>query len=142
MAKVIPLLMLAMSAAAWSGELTIKVANIKHEGVLYAAVYDDKEVFESDKGGNSPQRPGIVGGLVKKVMPGETEGTIELEEGTYSIGFFIDKNDNEKLDTNFLGVPKEQFGFSNDAMGRFGPPSFEAASFTLDEETVLIMKAR
>ena len=62
-----------------------------------------------------------MGGLIKEVMPGEAEGTIELEEGTYSIGFFIDKNDNEKLDTNFLGIPKEQFGFSNDVMGRFGP---------------------
>ncbi|HBW82645.1 MAG TPA: hypothetical protein DEF79_01255 [Gammaproteobacteria bacterium] len=142
MLKVILLLTLVVSATAWSGELTIKVANIKHEGVLYAAVYDDKEVFESDKGDNSQQRPGIVGGLVKKVTVGEAEGTIELEAGTYSIGFFIDKNDNEKLDTNFLGVPKEQFGFSNDAMGRFGPPSFEAASFTLDEETILIMRAR
>ena len=142
MLKVIPLLTLVISANAWSAELTIKVANIKHEGVLYAAVYDDKEVFESDKGDNSQQRPGIVGGLVKKVMPGETEGTLELEEGTYSIGFFIDKNDNEKLDTNFLGIPKEQFGFSNDAMGRFGPPSFEAASFTLQEATVFIMEAR
>lgn len=142
MLKVILLLTLVVSATAWSGELTIKVANIKHEGVLYAAVYDDKEVFESDKGDNSQQRPGIVGGLVKKVTVGEAEGTIELEAGTYSIGFFIDKNDNEKLDTNLLGVPKEQFGFSNDAMGRFGPPSFEAASFNLDEETILIMRAR
>lgn len=142
MLKVILLLTLVVSATAWSGELTIKVANIKHEGVLYAAVYNDKEVFESDKGDNSQQRPGIVGGLVKKVTVGEAEGTIELEAGTYSIGFFIDKNDNEKLDTNFLGVPKEQFGFSNDAMGRFGPPSFEAASFNLDEETILIMRAR
>ena len=142
MLKAIPLLTLFISAAAWSAELTIKVANIKQEGVLYAAVYDDKEVFESDKGDDSQQRPGIVGGLVKKVIPGEAEGTIELEEGIYSIGFFIDKNDNEKLDTNFLGIPKEQFGFSNDAMGRFGPPSFEAASFTLQEENVLIMEAR
>ena len=142
MLKVIPLLTLVISAPAWSAELTIKVTNIKHEGVLYAAVYDDKEVFESDKGDNSKQRPGIVAGLVEKVTLGEAEGTIELEAGTYSIGFFIDKNDNEKLDTNFLGVPKEQFGFSNDAMGRFGPPSFEAASFTLHEEKVLIMEAR
>ena len=142
MLKVISLLALVISAPAWAAELAIKVTNIKHKGVLYAAVYDDKEVFESDKGDNSKQRPGIVAGLVKKVMSGEAEGTIELEAGTYSIGFFIDKNDNEKLDTNFLGVPKEQFGFSNDARGRFGPPSFEAASFTLDEETILIMRAR
>ena len=142
MFKVIPLLTLAVSATAWSGELSIKVTNIKHAGVLYAAVYDDKEVFESDKGESSQQRPGIVGGLVKKVTPGEAEGTIELKEGTYTIAFYIDENGNEKIDTNFLGVPKEQFGFSNDVMGRFGPPSFEAASFDHENETVLTMKAK
>jgi uncharacterized protein (DUF2141 family) len=35
------------------------------------------------------------------------------------------------LDTNFLGIPKEQFGFSNDARGTLGPPDFESASFEL-----------
>lgn len=94
------------------------------------------------EGDSSQQRLGIVGGLVKKVMPSEAEGAIELEEGTYMVAFYIDKNDNEKLDTNFLGVPKEQFGFSNDVMGRFGPPSFEAASFNHENETVLTMKAK
>ena len=83
-----------------------------------------------------------MGGLVKEVTPGEAEGTIALKEGTYTIAFYIDKNGNEKIDTNFLGVPKEQFGFSNDVMGRFGPPSFEAASFDHENETVLTMKAK
>jgi uncharacterized protein (DUF2141 family) len=45
---------------------------------------------------------------------------------------YVDSNKNEKLDTNFFGIPKEQFGFSNNAKGRFGPPSFESASFELD----------
>ena len=53
--------------------------------------------------------PGIVGGLIKAVEAGRTEGVIELREGTYAIGFYIDKNQNEKIDTNFLGIPKEQF---------------------------------
>ena len=106
------------------------------------AVYDDKDVFESDRGENSEQRPGIAGGLIKAVEAGRTEGVIELREGTYAIGFYIDKNQNEKIDTNFLGIPKEQFGFSNDVMGKFGPPSFEAASFVHKDETELTMKAR
>ena len=106
------------------------------------AVYDDKDVFESDRGDNSGQRPGIVGGLIKAVEAGRTEGVIELREGTYAIGFYIDKNQNEKIDTNFLGIPKEQFGFSNDVMGKFGPPSFEAASFVHKDETELTMRAR
>ncbi len=142
MFKYLPATLLIFSCASWSGELKVRVENIKKEGVLYMAVYDDKDVFESDTGESSQQRPGIVGGLIKAVAKGDTEGIIELEEGTYAIGFYIDKNENEKLDTNFLGIPKEQFGFSNDVMGRFGPPSFEDASFAHSNETVLIMRAR
>ena len=134
--------LLFLSFSSWSGELKVTVENIKREGVLYMAVYDDKDVFESDRGDNSEQRPGIVGGLIMAVEAGRTEGVIELREGTYAIGFYIDKNQNEKIDTNFLGIPKEQFGFSNDVMGKFGPPSFEAASFVHKDETELTMRAR
>ena len=142
MIRYLPLFLLFLSFASWSGELKVTVENIKREGVLYMAVYDDKDVFESDRGENSEQRSGIVGGLIKAVEAGRTEGVIELREGTYAIGFYIDKNQNEKIDTNFLGIPKEQFGFSNDVMGKFGPPSFEAASFVHKDETELTMRAR
>ena len=142
MIRYLPSFLLFLSFASWSGELKVTVENIKREGVLYMAVYDDKDVFESDRGENSEQRPGIAGGLIKAVEAGRTEGVIELREGTYAIGFYIDKNQNEKIDTNFLGIPKEQFGFSNDVMGKFGPPSFEAASFVHKDETELTMRAR
>ena len=36
---------------------------------------------------------------------------------------------NGKLDTNWLGIPKEGYGFSNDAKGSFGAPPFSAAGF-------------
>lgn len=52
-----------------------------------------------------------------------------VDQGTYAISVIHDANRNGKLDTNFFGIPKEGFGFSNDAMGKFGPPSFEKASF-------------
>ena len=142
MIRYLPSFLLFLSFASWSGELKVTVENIKREGVLYMAVYDDKDAFESDRGENSEQRPGIVGGLIKAVEAGRAEGVIELREGTYAIGFYIDKNQNEKIDTNFLGIPKEQFGFSNDVMGKFGPPSFEAASFVHKDETELTMRAR
>ena len=142
MIRYLPSILLCFSFASWSGELKVTVENIKREGVLYMAVYDDKDVFESDRGENSEQRPGIVGGLIKAVEAGRTEGVIELREGTYAIGFYIDKNQNEKSDTNFLGMPKEQLGVSNDGMGKCGPPAFEAASFVHKDETELTMRAR
>ena len=58
--------------------------------------------------------------------------------GTYALKVFHDENDNGKLDTNFVGMPKEAFGFSNDAMGRFGPPDFDAASFELGQPELLL----
>jgi uncharacterized protein (DUF2141 family) len=49
--------------------------------------------------------------------------------GTYAISVFHDENSNGKLDTNFIGMPKEGVGASNDAKGMFGPPKFDAAKF-------------
>ncbi len=49
--------------------------------------------------------------------------------GTYAVSVFHDQNSNGKLDTNFLGIPREGVGASNDAKGRFGPPKFAAAAF-------------
>jgi uncharacterized protein (DUF2141 family) len=48
-----------------------------------------------------------------------------LKDGTYAIRYFHDENSNKELDTNFLGIPKEGIGFSNNAYGRFGPKDFE-----------------
>lgn len=52
-----------------------------------------------------------------------------IEPGTYAISVFHDENSNGKLDTNFLGIPREGVGASNDAKGHLGPPKFEAAAF-------------
>ena len=53
--------------------------------------------------------------------------TIDLPEGEYAISLFHDENGNKELDTNFIGIPKEAFGFSNNALGLMGPPSFKSA---------------
>ncbi|MFC1645760.1 DUF2141 domain-containing protein [Candidatus Omnitrophota bacterium] len=57
-----------------------------------------------------------------------------LPYGEYAIKVFHDKNDNKKLDTNFLGIPNEAFGFSNNARGTFGPPAFEKAKFLFSKK--------
>ena len=48
--------------------------------------------------------------------------------GKYAVSVFHDENSNGKLDTNFLGIPREGVGASNNAKGHFGPPKFEAAA--------------
>lgn len=52
-----------------------------------------------------------------------------IPSGNYAIAILHDENDDEKMNTNFLGIPKEGYGFSNNAIGTFGPPSFSKASF-------------
>jgi uncharacterized protein (DUF2141 family) len=50
--------------------------------------------------------------------------------GTYAASVIHDENSNGKLDTNFMGIPKEGVGASNNARGRLGPPKFSSAAFS------------
>jgi uncharacterized protein (DUF2141 family) len=59
--------------------------------------------------------------------------------GTYALAVFHDENSNEKLDTNFFGIPKESVGFSNSKMKTFGPPSFKECSFRIDSDKEIIV---
>jgi uncharacterized protein (DUF2141 family) len=52
-----------------------------------------------------------------------------IPKGTYGISAFHDENENGKLDTNFVGMPTEDYCASRNARGTFGPPSFEDAKF-------------
>src|ERR1700732_1085459 len=49
--------------------------------------------------------------------------------GSYAVSVVHDENSNGKLDRNFIGMPREGVGASNDAKGHMGPPKFGAASF-------------
>jgi len=64
----------------------------------------------------------------------QVAGAMALVSG--SIGAIHDENMNGKLDTNWAGVPTEGYGFSNNAKGVLGAPSFEAASFSYDGRNV------
>lgn len=52
-----------------------------------------------------------------------------IPPGTYAVSVFHDENSNGKLDTNFMGIPREGVGASNNAKGRLGPPKFASAAF-------------
>jgi uncharacterized protein (DUF2141 family) len=57
---------------------------------------------------------------------------VDIPAGTYALAVIHDENMNGKLDTNWLGIPTEGYGFSNDAKALLGAPSFSAASFNYD----------
>lgn len=60
----------------------------------------------------------------------------DLPPGEYAVSVIHDENDNDALDTNFLGIPKEGIGTSNNAKARFGPPKFRDAKFTVRDADV------
>lgn len=64
----------------------------------------------------------------------------DLEFGYYAISCFHDKNNNGKMDYNWLGIPKEGFGFSRNVEVKMSPPKFDDAKikFTKDKQTVKI----
>lgn len=66
----------------------------------------------------------------------------ELKNDQYAIRYFHDANANDELDTNILGIPKEGFGFSNDAFGKFGPKKFSEWLFTVSGDSEIKMTTR
>jgi uncharacterized protein (DUF2141 family) len=60
---------------------------------------------------------------------GETTVAVKgVPAGTWAVLAWQDENGNNELDRNLIGIPKEPYGFSRDARGKFGPPSFEDAA--------------
>lgn len=52
-----------------------------------------------------------------------------VRPGVYGISAYHDENGNNKLDTNVVGMPTEDYGASRNARGTFGPPNFADAKF-------------
>ena len=66
----------------------------------------------------------------------------DIKNDQYAIRYYHDENTNDELDTNILGIPKEGFGFSNDAYGKFGPKDFSEWLFEVSGDTKLRMTTK
>ena len=60
-----------------------------------------------------------------------------LSPGVYAVSLYHDKNNDEKLNKNLVGMPTEKYGFSNNAFEAFSPPSFQKAAFELKSNLLL-----
>jgi uncharacterized protein (DUF2141 family) len=94
-----------------------------HKGQVLCALFSSAEAFpkKADK---------AVARLTAKIA--ERQATCDftgVAPGTYAVSVVHDENANGQLDTNFIGMPREGVGASNDAKGHMGPPKFSAASF-------------
>lgn len=61
---------------------------------------------------------------------------LDIPRGTYALAVIHDENKDGKLNTNFLGIPTEGYGFSSGAEAGMSAPSFEAASFSYDGQNL------
>jgi uncharacterized protein (DUF2141 family) len=119
-------LSLSLSASASFSEIQIKVEEMNSEdGHILYILFDAEEGFPDDP--SKSLRRG-------KILASEAKAGFDLkdlEDGEYAVSIIHDENDNDKLDTNFLGIPQEGVGFSNNPRLYFGAPSFKKCKFSL-----------
>jgi uncharacterized protein (DUF2141 family) len=99
--------------------LTIEIDGLRNnKGQILLQVYDEKH----------NKVKGAIGSIINEKCVIIIEN---LKPAKYAFKYFHDENKNDKLDNNWMGLPAEGYGFSNNAKGTFGPPSFKKWIFEL-----------
>ena len=132
-------LLFIFSGSIWAQKADL-VVNVKgfnsNKGTAIIYVFNAKKGFPSDESK-------AIKVINCKITDSKCATTIKgLNYGTYAISVLHDENANNKLDTNFLGMPKEGTGVSNNP-DNDGPPSYNDAKFMLVENNkvnIIIMK--
>ncbi len=119
-----------LAVAAWpagAADLAIDVTGLRSgAGDVRYGVYAEPRHFPKPEGR-------IAKGLVAAREDGVTIMVRGLAPGTYAVAVYHDENGNGKFDQGFLGIPLEDFAFSNDARAIFSAPDFEEAAFEVSE---------
>jgi uncharacterized protein (DUF2141 family) len=63
-----------------------------------------------------------------------------LNQGKYAVRYYHDENLNSKMETNLVGKPTEGYGFSNNVIGKFGPPPYEKWLFEITEDKKIVLR--
>jgi len=110
-----------------AANLTIRVENVLQAGgILRLGLYDQARYPDDNAKPVAFADVTAVGGTtivtLRAILP-----------GVYAIQAFQDVNGNDKMDTSWIGIPLEPFGFSRDAKPFLSKPSFDAVKFTLAE---------
>ena len=121
---------LCATSLASAADLTVQIDDVKSsEGLLSVGVYDSPDTF---------LRKPLTGVRTQAIAGGKTVVIKDLPPGEYALVVTHDANQNGKMDKNVLGIPTEDYAFSNNAMGTMGPPTYEAAKFQVPEAGVTV----
>ena len=127
----ISLLALPVLLSAQSATLEVEVLDVSSsEGNVLIALYKEEETFLEFEHVYRTEGAPAAKGKTRVIIT-------DLPLGEYALAIFHDENGNEKLDTNFLGIPKEPLGFSNAKLKTFGPPGFKECVVNLQKDMVI-----
>ena len=116
-------------ASGTAADVIIHINGVRNnDGFVRLAVYDQSADFPS----GSP----IVGADIAAAEGTTVVRLAELPLGRYAIAFYHDEDANEEFGQNFIGLPTEGYGFSNDAAVVLGPPSFDEAAIEVSGAVV------
>lgn len=122
-------MILLLSQNASAAELTINISDVEQgKGHLLIALFEGKENYNDGKSVQATK--------VKAEHKKESVVFKDLIDGEYAVKMYQDENDNDELDSNMMGIPKEGYGFSNN-VGMFGTPKYKEAKFIVEDNTVI-----
>lgn len=108
-----------------AAELVVKVATVEQAtGKMMISIYDSESNFRETVAADTSRA--AIKGEMKFSFP-------DLATGDYAIMVFHDLNDNGKLDSNLLGLPKEPWGGSLQGKSVFGAPKWSDTQFNLTD---------
>ena len=111
-----------------TANLTVRVTGARNaKGKIRVALFRDGKGFPND----ASQAVHTQGADIDPQTLSAQVVFADLPAGVYAVSVFHDENMNEKLDKNFMGVPKEGYGASNNPKKKMGPPNFDDSKFQL-----------
>jgi len=111
-----------------TANLTVRVTGARNaKGKIRVALFRDGKGFPND----ASQAVHTKAANIDLQTLGAQVVFADLPAGVYAVSVFHDENMNEKLDKNFMGVPKEGYGASNNPKKKMGPPNFDETKFQL-----------
>jgi uncharacterized protein (DUF2141 family) len=123
MNKLMLALLFAATLPAYAADLTIRIDGVASaDGDIKIALYNSADGFLS-KSVRGLQAPAHTGTVEVKVA--------DLPPGDYAFAVYHDANGNGKMDRNMVGMPTEDYAFSNNAVGKRGAPRYEDARIVL-----------
>ena len=116
-------LVYAFIPAQGQNSVLVTVTNVYPvQGVLHIDVYDKDDKFMYKEYAVIRNKVDITNSSISYTIK-------DIPDGDYAICVWHDANKNGKMDKNFLGIPKEGYGFSKNPACLIGPPNFSNCTF-------------